>query len=184
MYGTATAAPATRAATILAGDRIIVNLPANGKGRKHTVSETFDSEGFRINGIGARIEDRPALDLSKVNAPSQVVGPVFPMGRYKAALEASGTPNSDAVQAINNEYLTAVAAFKKSNPAAGTQQLGDKVAEAVLAWVGSTYGIKLTATTGDYESINPAAVATNMPNRAGTEPVVFSVTLMPTWGNR
>lgn len=178
-------ATAQRATSIIAGDRILVNLPANGKGRKHTVSEMFDAQGFRLNGLGQRLDTTAALDLSGIGKATQENGkPVFPMARYKAALDKAQTPNDDAVAAINAEYNLAVANWKAGRPQGDADTtIGTSIAGAVLSWVSATFGIKLSAqNSADYETIDPKSVAANVPLRNGTEPVVFTVTLAPVWG--
>lgn len=182
---TASAPAVQRANGILAGDRILVNLPANSKSRKQTVSEMFDSAGFRINGLGARIDATSALDLSKVGAAANGA-PTFPMDKYTAALKATGNANSPEVSAVNTEYLLDFADWKAGRPQDQTDlTIGTSIAAAVLSWVSTTYGIKIgTAGQREEEVIDPKGVAVNVPNRTQGQPVVFTLTLAPVWGTR
>lgn len=186
-FGQALAAAAI-ATTVNANDRIVVNLPtqkgADHKRESHTISETFDGAGYRLDGLGNRLEATPALQFNFPRAGTGPAKPVFPMAEYQRALTQEGEVGPIA-QGINTQYAVAMAQWKKSteNGGMGARNVEDYVVDAVLAYAQRAYGVKTSQVEGLW--IDPKQVNVKPPVRAhATAPATWSVTFTPVWGQR
>lgn len=170
-------------------DRIALTIAATTAGRKPlAVAETLDGEGYLLNGLGERVGNAPALDLSgiivgKQDAAPKDQKPEFDIEGYIAAVRTHGV-NSAEAQGFQQKHNIATAEWALRNPQQAAQQnTVDKVVAAVLDYAAKKHGFSLAPSVEYW--VDPAKVIVNAPVRNNDgDGVMFAVTIAPVWGGR
>lgn len=170
--GTGSAQGGAFATSLVEGDQIIVTLTATKPSSERvSISAAFNSKGQPVDNAGTVIEG-PSLDLGGTGDTANE--PKFPMGAYTDACRSGNASEADR---LNNEFRTAMAAFRKS----GGSTVAERVANAVYAYLQANHGVS----DQDHDGLilKRDQVMVKAPYRASAaEGGLWVIQLAPTWG--
>lgn len=162
----------TIATSLIAGDRIAVNLVATKPdGSRMSAAGMFNHLGNAIDAEGKEKIGEPGLRIELLSGSA---APEFPLTRYNELVESG---QREAAEDLKEQYEIDKSTWEDE----GNQSLPDAIGNAALDWADRVHGVKTF--DGDHPFIKPEQVVVkNAVRETPQQGVLFVVQLSPSWG--